>query len=229
MNRFGVTGLDAAMRIARACKKSGLSITGLFTHFPLAEEEDLSGHRAHVGGFAAIYEALSEICEFRYVHCENSAAVLIRDERLGFCNFVRPGVILYGYSSRGPVDWLLPSIYVSSQVVDIIEAPEGGSLGYGAGFAVRRRTRVAVLPIGYGDGLTRARKAAPVFINGEPRRILNEIFMSHTFVEADEKVRIGDEAEIYGDNVRIDTLSSMGVVTNTEQMSALHVASMSRD
>jgi alanine racemase len=221
MNRFGVSSLDAARRTVRRCGESGLSLTGLFTHFPLAEEKDLSEHLRHVGDFVRFYETLSDLVEFKYVHSENTAAVLLHDERLAFCNFVRPGAMLCGYSSRERVNWLLPSVYVSSAVVDLVDVPKGERLGYGTDFTAEAPLRVAVLPIGYGDGIMRVRKAAPVFIKGVPYRIVSKIFMSHTFVEVDERVGIGDEAELYGDRVRIDDLSSIGVATNSEQMASL--------
>ncbi|MDR3253986.1 MAG: alanine racemase [Synergistaceae bacterium] len=218
MNRFGISGMEAAKRIVTDCGRLGLSLVGLFTHLPLAEESDLSGHDQEVELFCGFYERLSPLCDFQFIHAENTAATLLRDSRLDFCNFVRPGAMLFGCSSRERVNWLLPTVYVSSAVIDLREAPKDGHLGYGYKFFAPRDMTVAILPIGYGHGLSRARKAAPVFINGSPYRIVSKIFLSHTFVEVDGRVKIGDEAEIYGDNVRIDDLSSAGAASNSEQM-----------
>jgi alanine racemase len=223
MNRFGISGLVEAERAAGFCAERGLLLTGLYTHFPQAEEADLAPHGRQIDAFRRFHEKLSPLCDFRYIHGENTAAILLRDPRLGFCNFVRPGVMLYGYSSRERVDWLLPSLYVHTEVIGLRELPKGGNLGYGTGFEAERDMKIAVLPIGYGDGLTRARGNMPVFVKGKERRIIGKIFMSHTFIEADDGVEIGDEVEIYGERVRIDDLSSRGIITNSEQMSSLHV------
>jgi alanine racemase len=201
----------------------GLSLVGLFTHFPLAEEADLSIHRSHVKAFVDIYGELSSASEFRYIHAENTASILLHDKRLDFCNYVRPGIMLYGYSSREPVDWLLPSLYVHTFVIDQRYLRAGDALGYGTDFSAPRDMSIAVLPIGYGDGLLRVRREVPVFINGHSYKIVSKIFMSHTFVEADESVNVGDEVEIYGDHIKIDSLTSMGVAANSEQMSPLHL------
>jgi alanine racemase len=223
MNRFGFSDLHEASGVARACRDRGLCLAGLYTHFPLAEEADLSGHDGQVDLFAAFHEALSPLCAFKYVHGENTAAVLLRDRRLSFCNFARPGIMLFGYSSREPVEWLKPSLFVSTEVIDIRRLREGERLGYGASFAAGRDMKVAVLPMGYGDGLMRARGSLPVYVNGVPRGVVGKILMSHTFIEADGDVKIGDAAEIYGEHVKIDALASRGIATNAEQMAALNI------
>ncbi|MDR0649540.1 MAG: alanine racemase [Synergistaceae bacterium] len=223
MNRFGFSDIREASAVVRACSARGLSLTGLYTHFALAEEADLSEHSAHVDLFAACYEALSPLRSFRYVHSENSAAVLLRDRRLSFCNFVRPGILPFGYSSREPVEWLSPSVFVSAEVIDVRPLRRGERLGYGTGFTAGRDMRVAVLPMGYGDGLMRARAVLPVYVNGASCEILGKILMSHTFIEAPDGVSVGDVAEIYGEHVKIDALASRGIANNAEQLAALHI------
>ncbi|MDR1021482.1 MAG: alanine racemase [Synergistaceae bacterium] len=223
MNRFGFSDLREASEVVRSCRDRGLSLKGLYTHFALSEEADLSEHSAQVDLFAAFREALSPLCAFEYVHGENTAAVLLRDRRLSFCNFVRPGIMLFGYSSREPVEWLRPSLFVSAEVIDIRRLRRGERLGYGTSFAAERDMKVATLPMGYGDGLMRARAALPVYVNGSPCAVVGKILMSHTFIEAFDGMKIGDTAEIYGERVKIDALASRGIATNAEQMAALHI------
>jgi alanine racemase len=218
MNRFGISDLDASERVVRDCAARGLSLVGLFTHLPLAEESDLSGHERQVGLFRDFYERLSPLREFQFIHAENTGATLLRDSRLSFCNYVRPGAMLWGCSTREQVDWLLPAVYVMSLVIELRDVPRGGRLGYGYDFSAERDMRIAVLPIGYGDGLIRARRAEPVLIGGTEYGIAGKIFLSHTFVEVDDRVKIGDDAEIYGERIKIDALTSKGIATNAEQM-----------
>lgn len=228
MNRYGVRGAEGARRAAVLCAENGLKLTGLHTHFPLAEEEETSGHDRQIDEFAATYEALRGTREFRYVHAENTATLLRRDRRLAFCNFVRPGILLYGYVSppAAPQAWLRPSLFVSARVVDVHVLGKGERLGYGTSFTAAEDMRIAVLPIGYGDGLLRTRKAMPVYIGGRPYPIVGSISMSHTYVGADASVEIGDVVEIYGENARPDRLAAVGVASNSEQTTALHTGAL---
>lgn len=228
MNRYGVRGAAGAARVLAICGESGLNLTGLHTHFPLAEETDLTGHDLQVGEFAAAHEALCSACGFRYIHAENTAALLRRDRRLSFCNFVRPGILLYGYVSPPavPQEWLSPSLFVSSRVVDVHELGRGELLGYGTSFAAPKDMRIAVLPIGYGDGLLRTRKAMPVYIGNRSYMIAGNISMSHTYVDVDASVEVGDAVEIYGARARPDRLAAVGIASNSEQTAALHTGAL---
>lgn len=224
MNRYGVRGAEGARRVIALCGQNGLKLTGLHTHFPLAEEEDTAGHDQQIDEFAATYEALRDVHEFSYIHAENTATLLRRDKRLAFCNFVRPGILLYGYVAppASPQDWLQPSLFVRTRVVDVHEIGAGEHLGYGTSFVAPHDMRIAVLPIGYGDGLLRVRKALPVYIGGRPYPIAGNISMSHTYVEAGAAVEVGDIVEIYGENARPDRLAAVGIAANSEQTTALH-------
>jgi len=224
MNRYGLRGAREARRALELCAEYGLSPVGLHTHFPLAEEEDLTGHDRQIDEFAAVYRELSALREFSYIHAENTATLLRRDPRLSFCNYGRPGILLYGYvpPPAEPPEWLAPTLFASTRVVDLHTVLEGEHLGYGTSFSAPRELKIAVLPIGYGNGLLRARKAMPVYIDGRPYPIAGGISMSHTYIETDDSVKIGDEVEIYGRNARPDRLAAVGLAANSEQTTALH-------
>ncbi len=224
MNRYGIRGAEGARWALAVCAENGLKLTGLHTHFPLAEEEDAAGHDRQIDAFASIYEELREAHDFGYVHAENTATLLRRDRRLGFCNFVRPGILLYGYVAppASPQEWLRPSLFVHTRVVDVHEIAAGEHLGYGTSFVAHHDMRIGVLPIGYGDGLLRVRKILPVYINGHPYPIAGNISMSHTYIEAGAAVEVGDVVEIYGEHARPDRLAAVGIAANSEQTTALH-------
>ena len=222
MNRFGARGVDEAREILGICSAERLEVTGLSTHFPLAEEDDLTEHNRQVDVFAGLYRSLSDAAPFRYIHSENSATLVQRDPRLDFCNYVRPGILVYGYSASSPVDWVNPVLFLHSRVIYIQSLDVGDHLGYGTSFTATEKMRVAVLALGYGDGLLRVRKEAPVYINGRAFPIVSKIFMSHLFIAVDESIQVGDWVEIYGEHIRPDTLSAAGYAANSEQLSALH-------
>ena len=222
MNRFGAKGVDEAREILGICSAEGLEVTGLSTHFPLAEEDDLTEHNRQVDLFAEWHRFLSPLASFRYIHSENSATLVQRDPRLNFCNYVRPGILVYGYSASSPVDWVNPVLFLHSRVIYIRTLDVGDHLGYGTTFTATEKMRVAILGLGYGDGLLRVRREAPVCINGREFPIISKIFMSHLFIAVDDSIQVGDWVEIYGEHIRPDTLSAAGYAANSEQLSALH-------
>lgn len=224
MNRFGLRNAGEARRALSVCEEKKLSAVGLHTHFPLAEEDDVAGHDRQVDEFAEIHRTLSASSDFQYVHAENTATLLRQDPRLEFCNYARLGILLYGYVTP-PMelqDWLRPALFAHSRVVDVHTVGSGEHLGYGTSFEAPGNMKIAVLPIGYGDGLLRARKGMPVYIDGRPYPIAGGISMSHTYIEADDAVKVGDVVEIYGEHARPDRLAAVGLASNSEQTTALH-------
>ncbi|WP_232818628.1 alanine racemase [Exiguobacterium flavidum] len=219
MNRFGISSLEEAEAVLALSVKHDLKLTGLYTHFPLADEPE-ADHDSQVDAFVTIADALRARHVFDYIHSENSATLVKRDPRLAFCNYVRPGIFLFGYSPIEAMDWLVPSLRMTTEVVMIRDVAPGKHVGYGTSFTTETATRVAMLPVGYGDGVVRARKALPVIINGKTYPIISKLFMSHTFVAVDDDVAVGDEVVLYGDGIEIDDITRTGAANNSEQMCA---------
>ncbi len=219
MNRYGVTNEEIPKLLSLL--KSNVSVkentVGLMTHFPQSEEVDLSLHEVQLNRFIKAYQVLKDEIDFKYIHCENSAAFLLKDERLNFCNYGRVAIIAYGYK---PIDHdlkLKPTMFLHNKIVNIRELKKGDYLGYGEN-KVSEDCRVAICPLGYGDGVIAERKSYPVFINGKMYDIIGNISMSHTYIKVDESVNIGDVVEVYGENIRFDDIKD---VTNSRMMCSL--------
>ncbi|HBF59206.1 MAG TPA: alanine racemase, partial [Exiguobacterium sp.] len=105
-------------------------------------------------------------------------------------------------------------------VVEIREIGPGEHVGYDTNFTSTEPMRIAILPVGYGDGVVRGRAVLPVHIKGKPYPVINKLFMSHTFVAVDGTVEAGDEVVLYGDGVEIDDITRTGAANNSEQMCA---------
>ena len=219
MNRFGVSSLQEAEAVLALAQADSLDLTGLYTHFPLADEPD-ADHDGQVERFVAIADVLRKRHTFTYMHSENSATIVKHDPRLAFCNYVRPGIFLFGYSPIEKMDWLVPSLRMTTEVVEIREIGPGEHVGYGTNFTSTEPMRIAILPVGYGDGVVRGRAALPVHIKEKPYPVINKLFMSHTFVAVDRTVEVGDEVVLYGDGVEIDDITRTGAANNSEQMCA---------
>jgi alanine racemase len=100
---------------------------------------------------------------------------------------VRPGLALYGVppSERFAAEGLAPAMTLATRVMAVREFPPGTPLGYGGAFVTRRPSTIAVLPIGYHDGLRRSFSGrVSVLLRGREAPIVGAVSMDLTFVDA---------------------------------------------
>ncbi len=187
----------------------GLEMKGLFTHLASAEDLVASQTEDQAAGFE---KALSQVREMgiepEWIHVGNSAALVA-----GWPfpeNLVRIGALLYGYclplmpqpgleAPRPPQ--VEPVLTLKSRVVYLKDVPSGTPLGYGAAFHTRRRSRIATVPVGYADGLSRAlSNRGRALVRGRVARIVGNISMDLTLLDVTDVpgVDIGDEIILLG-------------------------------
>ena len=187
----------------------GLEMKGLFTH--LASAEDLIASQTEDQA-ARLQTSLQQVqalgIEPKWVHVANSAALVA-----GWPfpeNLVRIGALLYGYwlplvlppgrqaPARPQVE---PILTLKSRVVYLKDVPSGTPLGYGAAFHTRRRSRIATVPVGYADGLSRAlSNRGRALVRGRAAQIVGNISMDLTLLDVTDVpgVEIGDEITLLG-------------------------------
>lgn len=194
---------ETVEQIRQLCALPGLRAEGLFTHFAAADEEidytELQGRR-----FREAREVLEQAgISLKNYHCASSAAVL--NYPWTHMNMVRPGIAMYGHypdpasEIRGAPD-LRPVMTLKARVTSVRTMPTGTKLGYGCTAVLERESRVAVLSIGYADGLPRSlSNQLKVKLHGTPCPILGRICMDMCMadVTALPQVRVGDVAVIY--------------------------------
>ncbi|MBQ9974764.1 MAG: alanine racemase [Oscillospiraceae bacterium] len=162
MSRVGILAHDpvqAAAEAARLCALPGLEWEGVFTHFANADgDEDYTMLQ-----FTRFLDTLDRLeknygITFAIRHCAASAAAL--KYPCTHLDMVRPGIALYGHypdpscvGLDGP--GLVPVMAVRTRVADVRWLPAGTPVSYGCTRVLERDSRVAVLPVGYGDGLFR--------------------------------------------------------------------------
>jgi len=133
---------------------------------------------------------------------------------------VRCGIALYGYClpiEGGSVEpkiraTLKPVMTWKTRVMDVRDVAAGDTVGYNAMFTAPGPMRLALLPVGYADGLrrelgsTNARPGGWVMIGGERAAIVGRVSMNLTMVDVTrfEGVRVGDEVVVLGDGVTAD-------------------------
>ncbi len=124
-------------------------------------------------------------------------------------DLLRLGVALYGASPfDAPHDGLKPVARLTAPVIQMREAPAGSTAGYGATHRLKRRSTLATVALGYGDGYLRAASNRGVaYVNGSRIPIIGRVSMDLIILDVTEtskSVTIGDRAEFFGSNLPIE-------------------------
>jgi alanine racemase len=219
MSRQGVQVDQLAKLLDCFHASSRLRLEGLMTHF--ASPEVISTIRPNPQ-LAKLEKALQLILDHgsrpEWLHAGNSSTVIAGPDRsaleaiasrAGVRLMFRPGLALYGYVDRITQDglsWplepgLSPVLSWKTQVTSLRTLHPGDSVGYGATFTALRETWVALLPVGYADGLNRLlSNRAWVLIRGHEAPIVGRVSMDQTVVDvsAIPEVAVGDETVLLG-------------------------------
>ncbi|QBZ83379.1 Alanine racemase, catabolic [Hydrogenovibrio crunogenus] len=127
-------------------------------------------------------------------------------------DWVRPGIMLYGACATSEtVPGLKPVMTLMSQIISLKWIEAGETVGYGQTWQASRRSLIAVVAIGYGDGYPRhAPSGTPVLIHGERMPLVGRVSMDMITVDVTdlaEKVTIGDEAILWGQGLPVDVIA----------------------
>ncbi|MBI2371883.1 MAG: alanine racemase [Deltaproteobacteria bacterium] len=203
MGRVGLLPPSVAAFVAALREVEGLRIVGLFSHFAVAGEPDGAEFtREQLKRFQQAADEVRALGHRPLLHLANSAALLEYPE--SHLDAVRPGLMLYGvlphpaWAARLP---LRPVLSLRTRVVFLKEVPAGTGLGYGRTFITPRPSRIATLPVGYADGLSRAlSNRGEVLVRGRRAPIRGMISMDWCMVDVTDVpgVALGDEAVLIG-------------------------------
>ena len=191
----------------------GLEIEGVFTHFAVSETDPAFTRAQADRFFAAVADverALGHRIPLR--HCANSGAVLqYRDLDL---DMVRPGIALYGVSPDAalPAPELTPVMTLKSRICQIRPLSPGESVSYGRRYVARSPRRMAVLPIGYADGLRRSLSGKASFLlRGVRIPQIGTICMDMCMADVTDvpDAAVGDEVTIFGADPTVTELAEL--------------------
>ena len=201
MSRLGVPDHGLARFLWRARRYPAVVFDGVMTHLASAEDDDAATEEQLRRFRQALRVARSAGVEPRVVHVANSAALLrFSGARL---DLVRPGLALYGVSPvEGLGGGLRPVMRVQTEVVQVHELEAGDRVSYGGTFVASRPTRLAVLPVGYADGLSqRLANVGEVLVGGRRARIVGRVCMDMTMVDVTDVggVSVGDQVVLLGE------------------------------
>ncbi|MBR5130607.1 MAG: alanine racemase [Alphaproteobacteria bacterium] len=141
-------------------------------------------------------------------------------------DMVRLGAAMYGLNTvkDTTISALKPTVFISAPVLQIASVSEGGYVGYGATFQSKRPSKIAVVSIGYGDGLMRSlSNCGQVRLNNQSAPIIGRISMDNIMCDITDipNVKIGDMAHILDDVYRADDMAKDAGTIGYEILSSL--------
>lgn len=227
MGRIGFTpGKEGADKIEEISKLPNIVMEGLYTHFSKADEGDKSYTMKQMEAYTWMKEELAgRGITFSYYHCCNSAGII--DLKGAGQNLARAGISTYGmYPSeevhKENVD-LKPALELISHVAFVKWVDEGEMISYGGTYVTKRRTKIATIPVGYGDGYPRSlSNKGYMLIHGKKAPIIGRVCMDQCMVDVTEieDVKFGDEVVLVGrdgdEYLSVETLSRLSDRFNYE-------------
>lgn len=208
MNRVGAQFEDV-LNFARKLSHSKVELEGFFTHLATADDPDEIGVHTQIEKFENALDLLDEAgLRPPIIHVSNSAAT-IKHKKYHF-DMVRVGLSIYGLYPHEDMKALIelkPALSVHTKIGYIKDVSHGEKISYGWHHEFEHDSKVATLPIGYGDGIWRdfGMLGGHVVINERPCDIIGVITMDQTMVDISHiDAKVGDDVTIMGLDVEAD-------------------------
>jgi len=202
MGRLGFWHEEAIGFIKKIAKLKNIIIDGIFTHFPNAEADKVFTYN-QIRNFKLLIEDLWDNDIYIPIkHTANSMGLI--DFKDSHMNMVRPGLMMYGiYPKESLLKSILlkPALTLRTKITHLKSMPKGRSISYGMTYVTRKPTKIATIPVGYGDGYSRHfSNKAHVLINGVRCFIVGRVCMDMCMVDVGrlKNVKIGDEVILIG-------------------------------
>jgi alanine racemase len=216
---------------AKAAADGDLDVVGVWSHLANSDVPDHASIDAQVAAFTDALDVAARLgVTPRYRHLANSGATLTRPDT--HFDLVRPGIAVYGLSPvEGQRFGLRPAMSVRARVMLVKRVPAGQGISYGHHYVTTTETTVAVVPVGYADGVPRAASGlGPVSVGGQTFRIAGRVCMDQIVLDVgDLPVRAGDEAVLFGaDGPHVDEWAAACGTINYEIVARMGSDRMAR-
>lgn len=209
MHRLGFQPEDIPEICRRIKEQSGVVVRTVFSHLAGSDDEQLDDFtEKQFTTFEKAASQLEELLQHKVIkHILNSAGIeRFPNHQL---DMVRLGIGLYGVSATGKKGLKNVST-LRTTILQIQHVPAGDSIGYGRMSFVKRDSRIAIIPIGYADGLNRhfSNGGGEVVINGSRCPIIGNICMDACMIDVtDIDAKEGDSVIIFGEELPVSELS----------------------
>lgn len=193
MNRLGFNNREEINECYEMINDSNMTLQGIYTHIYDAGNEERTNNQYKV------FEELTkdiDLSKIPIVHVGASDAT-INYKKKPYANGCRLGICMYGLGDFNDIE-PLPTFSVYSEVIQINNVKEG-TVGYSGNYKVSSDTLIAVVSIGYADGIIRKNTGRSVYINNKEYEIVGNICMDMLFVKVDDSVKVHDKVTIIKD------------------------------
>jgi alanine racemase len=204
MSRGGVSGAEWEALVDAALKAEAagpVRVAGVMSHFACADEPGHPSIAAQIGAFTEmVAHAEKAGARFEVRHLANSAATLTLPEAR--FDLVRPGIATYGLTPvpRLGTFGLRPAMTLVADAALVKRVPAGRGVSYGHTYTTREAANLAVVPVGYGDGIPRhGSNLLEVLAGGRRRTIAGRVCMDQFVIDlGDDRLSAGDEIILFG-------------------------------
>ena len=229
MNRLGFKSKEELNQVVDILKENDhIYLEGIYTHIGTSGINDIYYDKS-IETFKNLTSDI-DLEKIPIVHL-NRSITLVHHEKLPFETGTRLGIIMFGFnqSIKNPTglrkikrNLLIKRLKISetilendldlhkafslySEVISIRQAKKDEYVGYGANYIAKENIKIATIPIGYYDGITKDIKY--VSINDKLYEIIGDICMDMIQVKIDDNVKLNDKVEIFGKNISINDVS----------------------
>ncbi len=197
MHRLGISSQEEYIKTYQLLKEQ---VEGVYTH--IYDAENIADTEKQVDSFESIVINKEEIT---IIHICASEALFTHKKR-SFENGCRLGIIMYGLiETNFPLE---STCKLVSEVIQLHQLKVGDTVGYGGAYQSIKDVTVAVIPIGYADGIIRKNSGRMVYIRNKKYPIVGRICMDMLFVEVDNTISLHDRVEIIKDKEHIIEISN---------------------
>lgn len=202
MNRYGAKWTEAAALAEAIVSTPGLMLEGVLSHLAQSDEADKTFANAQTARFEQSLREMDERgIRVPLRHICNSGGFLDLPHAHG--DMVRLGILPLGVFPSAVcrrIPGILPVMSVKARVAALQRLEPGDSVGYGMRYTAASARRIAILPIGYGDGYPRVRNQGCALIHGRRAPLVGGVAMDALAVDVTDipETRLGDEAVLMG-------------------------------
>ncbi len=199
MGRLGIPVENAHRDIIEIANLKNIKIEGIMSHFSEADNPDSSFSLEQIERFKKLKERLSkEGLKIRNFHMANSAAILSLPD--SYFDSVRPGIMLYGYTSIKRDNFenpLKPVMSLTTNIISLRRLKKDTPISYGRTFITKRESLIGVVKMGYADGFNRLlSNCAYVIVKGKRVPIVGTVCMDLMMVDLTDLENVGENEEV---------------------------------
>ena len=235
MNRIGFNKKEEIDEVYKTLKENkNLYLEGIFTHFATSGVND-KNYDNQLEKFKELTSNI-DLSKIDIVHLGRSVTMCVH-EKIPFANGIRLGIIMYGFEVMPKEDtslkgklrklkWerirkkqhisktipyeplgLKQAFNLISEVLEIKDVKKGDYIGYGTGYQAQENMKIAIVDIGYADGINKKRRNSKMEINGKLYQVVGDICMGMTMLKVDDTVKKHDKVIVIGDKIDVKTVS----------------------